>query len=58
MDPLEALAKITEDRNAMDLREQDLVLEARTIGYSWRKIAAVLNLTPEGARWRHGRMES
>jgi len=57
-DPLEALAQITAQRNTFNLQEQDLVMEARAQGYSWRKIAAALNLTGPGVKHRHGKMES
>jgi hypothetical protein len=55
---LEGLARIATQRQALDLLEQDLVLEARALGCSWRKIAAALGITAEGARWRHRQMET
>lgn len=55
---LEPLVRISEEREALDLREQDAVLQARRDGFSWRTIGTILNITGEGARYRHGKLES
>ena len=44
--------------DSLDLREQDAVFEARADGESWHQIGLALGITSEGARQRHGKMES
>jgi DNA-directed RNA polymerase specialized sigma24 family protein len=54
-DPLEELARIAEARRALRASEEAAVRRARTRGYSWAEIGAILGVSKQAMHRRFGR---
>ena len=54
-DPLPALARIAEQRRALNRDEEALVRRARVSGYSWESIASALGITKQAAHKKYGK---
>jgi hypothetical protein len=55
--PFEALEAVTAMRCLLDLLEHEIVAYARTNGWSWRKVASALNVSPASAHRRFAQVE-